>query len=181
MPQENFTLIDFNWDQSVNSLRDSRIITGDFDNEIIAYNKGKLCLHIKVESEDVSFHLSLNGKLQISSPNAELLRRAKSQLRKLIVCTRWVPSREEKEPMNGKVDYQSIMDLPEAKEANWNRIPKAEILKLNQRFLAAKNHNYHWLLDLVRSTLKSYAKSGDYAESKSLKEKTKEWLSAHKD
>jgi hypothetical protein len=158
MPQENFTLIDFNWDQSVNSLRHSRIIKGDFDNEIIAHNKGKLCLHIKVEGDNVSFHLSLNGKLQISSPNAELLRRAKSQLRKLIICSRWVPSGEENEPSNGKVDYQSIMDLPEAKEADWSRIPKAEILKLNQWFQAGKDYNYEWLLDLVRSTLKNYTK-----------------------
>ncbi|MFH0896469.1 MAG: hypothetical protein V1850_00265 [Candidatus Bathyarchaeota archaeon] len=52
MPQENFTLIDFNLDRSVDSLRNSRTITGDFDNEIIAHNKGKLCLHIKVEGED---------------------------------------------------------------------------------------------------------------------------------
>jgi hypothetical protein len=102
--------------------------------------------------------LSLNGKLQISSPNAELLRRAKSQLRKLIICSRWVPSGEENEPSNGKVDYQSIMDLPEAKEADWSRIPKAEILKLNQWFQAGKDYNYDWLLDLVRSTLKNYTK-----------------------
>jgi len=176
MPQENFTLIDFNWDQSVFNLRNSSTIKGDFDNEIIAYNKGKLCLHIKVESEDVSFHLSLNGKLQISSPNAKLLRRAKSQLRKLIVYSRWVPSEEEKEPANGKVDYQSIMDLPEAKEADWTKIPKAEILRLNQLFQLATTTGYDWLLDIVRSTLKSYEKSIDSKEPKSLREKAKRWL-----
>ena len=155
MPQENFTLINFNWDQSVNSLRNSHIIKGDFDNEIIAYNKGKLCLHIKVEGEDVSFHLSLNGKLQISSPNAKLLRRAKSQLRNLIVYSRWVPSEEEKEPTNGKVDYQSIMDLPEAKEADWSKIPKNEARRLYQMFLASSFPHTHWLLDDVRTTLAS--------------------------
>lgn len=166
MPQENFTLIDFNWDQSVFSLRNSSIIKGDFDNEIVAYNKGKLCLHIRVEGEDVSFHLSLNGKLQISSPNAKLLRRAKSQLRNLIVCYRWVPSEEEKEPTNGKVDYQSIMDLPEAKEADWSKIPKAELFQLNQWFLAVKDYHYYFLLDFIRSTLKSYAKSNDNIKTK---------------
>jgi hypothetical protein len=68
MPQENFTLINFDLDQSVESLRNSHLVIGDFDDEAIAYNKGKLCLHIRVEGEDVSFHLSLNGKLQISHP-----------------------------------------------------------------------------------------------------------------
>jgi len=132
-----------------------------------------------VEGEDVSFHLSLNGKLQISSPNNEWLRRAESQLKKLIVCSRWVPSGDEQESKTERVEYQSIMDLPEAKEADWSKIPKAEILKLNQWFLAVKDYHYDFLLDSIRSTLKSYAKSRDNTkakETKSLKEKIKEWF-----
>jgi len=89
-----------------------------------------------------------------------------------------VPSEEEKEPTNGKVDYQSIMDLPEAKEADWSKIPKAEIFQLNQWFLAVKNYNYYFLLDFVRSTLKSYAKSDDSEKTKALKEKNNEWLAS---
>ena len=165
MPQENFTLINFDLDQSVESLRNSHLVIGDFGDEAIAYNKGKLCLHIKVEGEDVSFHLSLNGKLQISHPNAKLLRRAESQLRTLIVCTRWVPTIPTTEKPFEK--YQSIMDLPEAQEADWSKIPKGELLKLNQWFLAVKDYNYYWLLDLVRSMLKRYAKSVDSTETKS--------------
>jgi len=71
------------------------------------------------------------------------------------------------------------MDLPEAKEADWSKIPKAEILKLNQWFLAVKDYHYDFLLDSIRSTLKSYAKSRDNTkakETKSLKEKIKEWF-----
>lgn len=105
-----FTLIDFDWDQSVESLRSSRIIKGDFDNEIIAHNKGKLCLHIKVKGEDVSFQLSLNGKLQISNPNAELLRRAISQLKELIVCSRWKPSEESSIPNQQRIDETKTVE-----------------------------------------------------------------------
>jgi hypothetical protein len=187
MPQENFTLIDFDWDKSVDSLRNSRIINGDFDNEIIAHNKGKLCLYIKVEGEDISFHLSLNGKLQISSPNRELLRRAESQLRKIITCSKWVPSGEERESRNGKVEYQSIMDLPEAKEADWSRIPKSEVRRLYKMFLLSTNRYTHFVLDDVRTTLASYAKSDEHIENhvetketKSLKGKAKKWLNTHK-
>ena len=161
MPQKNFTLIDFDWDRSVDSLRNSRIIKGDFDNEIIAHNKGKLCLHIKVEGEDVSFHLSLSGNLQISNSNAELFRRAKSKLRELITCSRWVPSGEEKESTTEREEYQSIRDLPEAKEADWSRIPKNEIQRLNRIFIASGFRDAHWLLDDVRTTLASYAKSSN--------------------
>ena len=42
-----------------------------------------------------------------------------------------------------------------------DQFEKAEIFKLNQWFQAVKDYNYYWLLDLVRSTLKSYAKSTD--------------------
>jgi len=182
MPQDNFTLIDFDWDRSVDSLRNSRIIKGDFDNDIIAHNKGKLCLYIQVEGEDVSFHLSLNGKLQISSPNNEWLRRAESQLRKLIVCSRWVPSGDEQESKTERVEYQSIMDLPEAKEADWSKIPKGEIFQLTKWFMVATRYEgYDFLLNIVRSTLASYAKSGEKVtpkETKSLKEKIKEWLNS---
>ena len=57
------------------------------------------------------------------------------------------------------------MDFPEAKEADWSKIPKGEILKLNQWFLASTRHQgYEFLLDLVRSFLKSYAKSNHHRE-----------------
>ena len=178
MPQENYTLPGFNWDDSLENLRKSSLVAGDLGNEEIARTRGVVCAHIKVKDDKVSFNLSPYGKLQISHPNAELLRRAKSQLSKLIVCSRWVPTILSDEKSIEK--YQNIMDLPEAKEADWSKIPKNEILQLNQWFMAATRHEgYDFLLNIVRSTLASYAKSGEHMkpkETKSLKEKAKEWL-----
>jgi hypothetical protein len=165
MPQENYSLIDFDWDESLENLKKSSLVMGDLDDSEIAYTRGVAYAHVKVKDEKVSFGLSQYGKVQLSSPNADLLRRAKSQLNKLIVCTRWVPTAPTTEKPSEK--YQSIMDLPEAKEADWSKIPKGEILKLNQWFLAVKDYNYYWLLDLVRSMLKRYAKSVDSTETKS--------------
>jgi hypothetical protein len=71
------------------------------------------------------------------------------------------------------------MDLPEAQEADWSKIPKREIIKLNQWFLAFKDYHYDFLLDPIRSTLASYAKSSNNKKTektKSLKEKVKGWL-----
>jgi hypothetical protein len=124
MPQENYILQGFNWDDSLDKLRNSSLVLGDLSDEEITRTRGVVCAHIKVKNEKVSFNFSPYGKLQISSPNAELLRRAKSQLKKLIVCFRWVPSGEEKDSNNGRVIYQSIMDLPEAQEADWSLILK---------------------------------------------------------
>jgi hypothetical protein len=182
MPQENYTLQGFNWDGSLDNLRKSSLIVGDLGDEEIARTRGVVCAHIKVKNEKVSFNLSPYGKLQISNPNADLMRRAKSQLNKLIACSRWVPSGEEKDSKKGRIDYQSIMDLPEAKEADWSKIPKNEILKLNQWFLAVKDYHYDFLLDSIRTTLASYTKSSDDVkakETKSLKDKAKEWFNAN--
>ena len=96
MPQENYSLVEFDWDESLENLRKSSLVVGDFGGEEISWTKGVAYADIKVKDGKVSFGLSQYGKLQISSPNAELLRRAKSQLNKLIVCSRWVPSGEEK-------------------------------------------------------------------------------------
>ena len=60
------------------------------------------------------------------------------------------------------------MDLPEAQEADWSKIPKAELFQINQWFLAVKNHHYYFLLDFIRSTLKSYAKSNDNIKTKEI-------------
>ena len=156
MPQENYILEGFSWDRSLEKLKHSSLVVGDLSDEEIARTRSVACAYIRIKNETVSFNLSQYGKLQISHPNAELLRRAKSQLNKLIICSRWIPdSPNAQKPFK---DYQSIMDLPEAKEADWNRIPKAEILRMNQYFRAAVDFGYDWLLDLVRSTLKSYTK-----------------------
>ncbi|MCW4038522.1 MAG: hypothetical protein NWF13_07295 [Candidatus Bathyarchaeota archaeon] len=176
MPQENYSLIDFDWDESLENLRNSSLVVGDFDDSEIAYTRGVAYARIKVKDEKVSFGLSQYGKLQLSSPNADLLRRAKSQLNKLIVCTRWVPTAPTTEKPSEK--YQSIMDLPEAQEADWTKIPKREIHRLNQQFQLAKDLNLNFLLDIVRTTLKSYEKSTDSEKTKSLLEKIKEWLSS---
>jgi hypothetical protein len=159
MPQENYNLIDFNWDRSLEKLKQSSLVVGDLSDEEIERTRGVACAHIKVKNKTVSFNLSQYGKIQISDPNADLLRRARSQLNKLIVCSRWVPADPTTTRPSEK--YQSIIDLPEAQEADWSKIPKREILRLNQWFLAVKDYNYHWLLDLVRSTLKRYAKIVD--------------------
>jgi hypothetical protein len=70
------------------------------------------------------------------------------------------------------------MDLPESKEADWSRIPKSEIAYINRLWGAFQfTDNCGFLLDPIRSTLASYAKSNDTVktkETKSLKEKTKE-------
>jgi hypothetical protein len=180
MPQENYNLIDFNWDKTLDNLRKSSLVVGDLGNEEIARTRGVVCAHIKVKDEKVSFNLSPYGKLQISHPNAELLRRAKSQLNKLIFCSRWSPTLLSDEKPIEK--YQNIMDLPEAKEADWSKIPKNEILQLTKLFMAATRHEgYDFLLNIVRSTLASYAKSGENVkpkETKSLKEKIKDWLAS---
>ena len=94
MPQENYKLIDFDWDRTLEKLRNSRLILGDFANEGIGYTKGVVCAHVKVKSDKVSFNLSFYGKIQLSHPNNELLSRAKSNLRNLIVCDRWIPKDE---------------------------------------------------------------------------------------
>jgi hypothetical protein len=78
---------------------------------------------------------------------------AASQQELASTCSRWIPSGEEKESKKGREAYQRIMDLPEAKEADWSKIPQAEILKLNRWFQTIKDYNYHWLLEVVRSTL----------------------------
>ena len=175
MPQENYNLIEFNWDESLENLRKSSLVVGDFGGEEISRTRGVAYANIKVKDEKVSFGLSQYGKLQISSPNAELLRRAKSQLNKLMVCSRWVPSEEEKVETEVR-KYRSIMDLPEAKEADWSRIPKEEILLINKLWSAFSRHGFDWPLDIVRSKLASYAKNDDNIKSKSLKEKSKEWF-----
>ena len=59
------------------------------------------------------------------------------------------------------------MDFPEAKEADWSKIPKSEILQLNKYFMAATRHEgYEYLLNLVRSTLASYAKGSENIKTK---------------
>jgi hypothetical protein len=159
-PQENYALQGFNWDESLDNLRESSLVVGDLGNEEIARTRAVVCARIKVKDDKVSFNLSPYGKLQISNPNAELLRRAKSQLSKLIVCFRWIPTPISDEKPIEK--YQNIMDLPEAKETDWSKIPKNEILQLNQWFMAATRYEgYDFLLNIVRSTLASYAKSGE--------------------
>lgn len=181
MPQENYTLQRFNWDKSLENLRKSSLIVGDLGDEEIGRTRGVACAHVKVKEEKVAFNLSQYGKLQISHPNAELLRRAKSQLNKLIACSRWIPTSTTLQ-VSGEIEYQSIMDLPEAKEANWNKIPKEMIIKLNQWFQASKDFNAPWFLDFARSFLASYAKNSENIktkENKSLKEKIKEWFSSH--
>lgn len=174
MPQENYSLIKFDWDESLENLRKSSLVVGDLDDSETARTRGVAFAHIKVKDDKVSFGLSQYGKLQISSPNADLLRRARSQLKKLIVCTRWMPIIPTTEKPSEK--YKSIMDLPEAQEANWNRIPKREIRRLNQQFQVAILFNLDMLLDMVRTTLKSYEKSIDSEKRKSLIEKVKEWF-----
>ena len=175
MPQENYKLIDFDLDESLENLRKSSLVVGYLDDSEIARTRGVACAHIKVNDDKVSFGLSQYGKLKLSSPNADLLRRARSQLKKLIVCSRWVPSTPTTEKPFEK--YRSIMDLPEAQEADWNRIPKREIRRLNQQFQFALLFNLDMLLDMVRTTLKSYEKSIDSEKSKSFIEKIKKWLS----
>jgi len=178
MPQENYNLIGFDWDQTLEELRKSSLIVGDLTNEGISQTKEVLCASVKIKEEKVSFSLSQYGKLQISSSNADFLRRAKSQLRKIITCTRWVPLEEKKlDEETGVIEYQSIMDLPEAKEADWSKIPEKEILRITQTFLMAKELEYYWLLDLVRTRLAKYAKSSNTeGNNKSLRRKTKELL-----
>jgi hypothetical protein len=176
MPQENYSLIGFDWDESLENLKKSSLVVGDLDNSEIARTRGVAYAHIKVKDDKVSFGLSQYGKLQLSSPNADLLRRAKSQLSKLIVCTRWMPIIPTTEKPSEK--YQSIMDLPEAKEADWSKISKREIRRLNQQFQGAMLFNLDILLDIVRTTLKSYKKSDNSKKTKSLIEKIKEWLSS---
>ena len=176
MPQENYTLIGFILDESLENLRKSSLVVGDLDDSEIARTRGVACAHIKVKDEKVSFGLSQYGKLQLSSPNADLLRRARSQLKKLIICERWVPTIPTTEKPSEK--YESIMDLPEAKEADWSRIPNREIHRLNQQFHAAMLLNLDMLFDMVRTTLKSYEKRDDSEKSKSLIDKIKAWLSS---
>lgn len=183
MPQENYTLPGFNWDDSLENLRKSSLVVGDLSDEEIVRTRGVVCAHIKIKDEKASFNLSPYGKLQISHPNAELLRRAKSQLNKLIVCSRWVPTLLSDEKPVEK--YRNIMDLPEAKEADWSKIPKNEILQLNKWFMAATRHEgYDFLLNIVRSTLASYAKSGKNIKpkkTKSLKETIIAWIQNKQD
>jgi hypothetical protein len=115
MPQESYLLEGFNWDRSIEKLRQSSLVVGDLTDEEISRTKGVANAHIKVKDEKVAFGLSQYGKLQISNPNAELLRRAKSQLRRLIICLRWTPispkEEESKKRETEKIKYQSIMDL----------------------------------------------------------------------
>ncbi len=95
MPQENYTLIGFSWDRSLEKIRkkigNKSSIVGDATDEAIDRNHGKLCLHIKIKKEKVSFHITRYGNLQISHENSELLRRAKSRLSNVLVATRWIP------------------------------------------------------------------------------------------
>jgi len=181
MAQEHYTLIGFDWDQTIEELRKSSLIVGDLTDEGISQTKEVLCASVKVKDEMVSFSLSQYGKLQISSSNVDLLRKAKSQLRKLITCTRWVPLGKESDGETGGIEYQSIMDLPEAKEADWSKIPEREVLRLNQMFLMVKDFHYYWLLDFVRTKLARYAKSSNIeTNTKSLSEKTKKLLGLKK-
>lgn len=183
--------------QSKEKLENSEKIIGDFDNEIIALNKGKLCLEIRVKNDEhVSFHLSQNGKLQISSSDAELLRRARSQLREFIVCTKWIPSSPEKKPSKSRKKepkitlYESIMDLPEAKKADWSRVSDDDFEALNQAFATYKMASKYGLdlsftLDFMRSTLARYVPSksddGYRIEKKSFIDKVKSRLIGKRD
>lgn len=163
-------------DESLENLRNASLVLRGIGDEDISYTRGVICVYIKVKDDKVSFNLSLYGKTQISHPNAKLLSRAKTQLRKLIVCFRWTPTSPSIEkPSN---EYLSIMDLSEAQKADWNRIPKREILRLNQQFQIAKEFNLGFLLDLVRSTLKRYEKSDVTKKTKSFIEKVKERLAS---
>ncbi|MCJ7633654.1 hypothetical protein MUP77_14850 [Candidatus Bathyarchaeota archaeon] len=187
MPQENYRLEEFNWDENLESLSKSSLVLGDLSGEEISRTRGVLCAHIKVKDDKVAFNLSKYGKLQISHPNAELLTRARSQLDKLIICSRWVPispiaeEPSKKEPQEKRTlseKYPSLMDLPEAKKADWTRIPREEIDYINRLWGAFQlGKGYEFLLDPIRSTLASYAKSNTPTETKSLKEKATGWLS----
>ena len=72
MPQENYKLIGFQWDKTLEKLRTSEQIVGDLTDEGIDYTKRVICAHIKVKNAKVSFNLSFYGKIQISNPNNEL-------------------------------------------------------------------------------------------------------------
>jgi hypothetical protein len=180
MPIEYYRLIDFDWIKTIQELRKSSLIVGDLTDEGISQTKEVLYAHVKVKGEKVSFGLSQYGKIQIASSNVQLLSSAKSQLNKLISCSRWVPfeEKESEDKEESGIKYQNIMDLPEAKEADWSKIPKNEIRRLNQYFILAKEwKDMSWLMNELRSTLASYAKSSDIVktkETKSLKEMVKE-------
>jgi len=94
MPQQNYNLTSFDWDRSLENLRESKLIVGDLTDEEIGRTKSVLNAHIKVENDKVSFSLSQYGSLQISHANNQSLTRARSQLKNLIVCLRWVPKEE---------------------------------------------------------------------------------------
>jgi len=131
MPQENYVLTEFNWDKSLEKLRNSSLIVGDLSDEEIERCKGKLCAYIKVKDEKVSFHLSLYGKLQISNPNRELLRRAKSKLRTLLVCLRWIPTNQSEDSEIIEELKEKVKDALESFRLLYCRWPYTEEIALN--------------------------------------------------
>jgi len=97
VPQENYILIGFNWERTYEKLLEAGkrgTVIGDLSDEETARTKGFLVLYIKVDSDTVAFGLSPYGKLQISNPDNNKLRKARYKLRSLIVANEWVPTKE---------------------------------------------------------------------------------------
>ena len=63
MPQENYKLIEIDWDESLENLRKSSLVLGGIGDEDISYTRGVICSYIKVKDDKVSFNLSPYGKI----------------------------------------------------------------------------------------------------------------------
>lgn len=111
MPQEVYTLAEFRRDRTYEKLVDAikrGSVSGDVSDEETARTKGVLSLYIKVNSDKVSFQISPYGKLTISHPNNSKLRKARSKLQSLILCSQWVPKYVSHETKELKPDESYI-------------------------------------------------------------------------
>ena len=111
MPQEVYTLVEFRRDRTYEKLvvaikRGS--VSGDISDEETARTKGVLSLYIKVNSDKVPFQISPCGKLTISHPDNSKLRKARSKLQPLILCSQWVPKYVSNETKELKPDESYI-------------------------------------------------------------------------
>ena len=87
------------------------------------------------------------------------------------------PTKEPQEKIPLREKYPGIMDLPEAKKADWTRISENKVDYLNRLWGAFQFvDEYDFVLDKKRMALAWYEKKSNAEKTKSLKEKIKELL-----
>lgn len=180
---------DLDFQASYEKLLQSGLVTAD------TYEKGNLWVHFK--KFKVLFVISPKGKIQVAFEEPKEKEILLDILKNLLVSKTgdevvfhplkqnltidypapkeieiWWCEEKNSYVQQKKGEYQSIMDLPEAQEADWSKIPNDKFRDLNQLFafyrmcLEEFGVKMDVYLDAIRSTLARYPKTFDGADRK---------------